>query len=215
MLFGDNFESLLPSYLTDVDKARLKDGLLQFSRSRGEAKVASEIDYTNFTCREQSDYFKQSDLVREIRYPFLNSEYQYEKKFTDALILSNTCDISDENNHTLNKKQCILAPIIKLSLLIEELSSNENISDEQLASFQQELKLQRITNLFYICDNGGDEYIAMLDKLFWFPTEELNEYLENISENKIFSLSMFGYYLYLLKISFHFCRFPESMERAV
>lgn len=215
VLFGENFESLLPSYLTDTEKSRLKDGLLQFSINRGEEKISTEIDYSNFTSGEHSNYFKQSDLIKEIRYPFLNGDYLYEKKYTDAIILSNTCDISDENLHSLNKKQAVLAPIMKLNLLIEELNANSEVSAEQVKSFQQELKLQRISNLFYICNNSGEEFVAMLDKIFWFPTAELNEYLENISENKIFSLSMFGYYLYLLKISFHFCRFPESLERAV
>lgn len=214
-LFGENFESLLPSYLTDTDKSRLKDGLIQFSVNREVEISKSEIDYSNFTSKEHSSYFKQSDLIREIRYPFLNAEYEYEKKYTDAIILSNTCDISDENPHTLNKKQSVLAPIIKLDLFVEELSANSEFSDEQINSFQQELKLQRISNLFYVCDNGGSEFVAMLDKIFWFPTEELNGFLPDIAENKIFSLSLFGYYLYLLKVSFHFCRFPESLERAV
>lgn len=215
VLFGENFESLLPLYLTDTQKTRLKDGLLQFSTNRGEENSNSEIDYSNFTSKENSNYFRQSDLVREIRYPFLNENYEYEKKYSDAVILSNTCDISDENPHSLNKKQAVFAPIINLELLVEELNYNSEFSPDQIKSFQNDLKLQRISNLLYICDNGKDEFVAMLDKIFWFPTEELNEYLPSISENKMFSLSMFGYYLFLLKVSFHFCRFPESLERTV
>lgn len=75
--------------------------------------------------------------------------------------------------------------------------------------FLSELKLQRITNIFYISDNGEQEYIALLDKIFWFPTEELNSYLENIKENKLFSLTHFGYYLFLLKLTFIFLDFQN------
>ena len=214
-VFGEYLESFLPPYLTDTQKSRLKVGLLQFSVNRGEEKASAEIDYSNFTSKQDSDYFKQSDIVREIRYPFLNGNYDYEKKYTDAIILSNTCDVSDENPHNLNEKQAVFAPIIKLDLLLEELNNNSDFSSDQIRSFQNELKLQRISNLFYINDNGENEFVAILDKIFWFPTKELNEYLENISDNKIFSLTMFGYYLYLLKVSFHFCRFPESLDRMV
>lgn len=214
-LFGEDFESLLPPYLTSEQKARLKEGLLQFSIDRSGQNNSPNIDYTKFTSREPSDYFKQSDIVRQIRFPLLDDDYNFSKKYTEAIILSNTCDISSENTHTLNTKQVVLAPILRLKDYIDTIIAGKEFDSKKLENFINELKLQRITNLFYISDNGGDEYIALLDRIFWFPTEELNGYLPDIDENKMFSLSMFGYYLFLLKLSFHFCRFPESLERAV
>jgi hypothetical protein len=217
MKFGeDNFELLLPNYLTSEQKTRLKDSLGQFTLKREVENPSGELDYSNFVTKQPCDYFKQSDLVYQIRYPHLNEEiFEFEKYYTTAIILSNTCDISDENTHTLNKKQCVLAPIIELEIYIQTLRASESFSEERLASFLNELKLQRITNVFYVSDNGGQEYIALLDKIFWFPTEELNSYLEDINENKLFSLTHFGYYLFLLKLTFHFSRFPESLDRAV
>ncbi|MFV8334109.1 hypothetical protein [Flavobacterium sp. GSP14] len=217
MEFGeDHFESLLPPYLTSDQKSRLKDSLSQFSIQRGAENPNAELDYNNFTNNQFCNYFKQSDLVYEIRYPHLNEEtVEFEKYYTTSIILSNTCDISNENSHTLNRKQSILAPIIDLNSFIEDLKNNDYFTDERLSSFLTELKLQRITNLFYISNNGGEEYIALLDKIFWFPTDELNSYIEDINENKLFSLTQFGYYLFLLKLSFHFCRFPEALDRAV
>ncbi|MBL0288637.1 MAG: hypothetical protein IPQ19_14920 [Bacteroidetes bacterium] len=217
MKFGeDNFELLLPKYLTSVHKTRLKDFLAQFTIQRDINQPSGELDYSNFVAKQPCDYFKQSDLVFQIRYPHLNEEnFEFEKYFTTAIILSNTCDISNENAHTLNKKQCVLAPTIELNTYIETLKQMESFSNDRLSSFLSELKLQRITNIFYISDNGEQEYIALLDKIFWFPTEELNSYLENIKENKLFSLTHFGYYLFLLKLTFHFSRFPESLDRAI
>lgn len=217
MKFGqDNFELLLPNYLTSEDKSRLKDSLAQFTIQRERDNPNSELDYSNFITRQDCTYFKQSDLVYQIRYPHLNEEnFEFEKFYTTAIVLSNTCDISDQNAHSLNKKQCVLAPIIELSKYIESLREIDSFSDDRLASFLNELKLQRITNIFYISDNGGEEYIALLDKIFWFPTEELNSYVQDISENKVFSLTHFGYYLFLLKLTFHFSRFPEALDREV
>lgn len=217
MKFGeDNFELLLPSYLTSEQKTRLKDALAQFTIQRETKNPSGELDYSNFVTRQACEYFKQSDLVYQIRYPHLNENtFEFEKYYTTAIILSNTCDISDDNTHTLNKKQCVLAPIIELDLYIETLKTLDDFSDPRLASFLNELKLQRITNIFYISDNGGSEYIALLDKIFWFPTDELNSYLEEIDETKLLSLTQFGYYLFLLKLTFHFSRFPEALDRAV
>lgn len=217
MEFGqDNFELLLPNYLTSDEKDRLKEALEQFSKNRQGQDDDKKLDYSNFVTKIDCDLFKQSDVVLEIRYPHLNQEtYEFEKYYTNAIILSNTCDISSENNHTLNKKQCVLAPVIELSNYIDILKENVNYSEARLDSFLFELKFQRITNLFYISENGGKEYIALLDKVFWFPTEELNSYLDEINTNKLFSLTHFGYYLFLLKLTFHFSRFPESLDRAV
>lgn len=217
MEFGeDHFVSLLPSYLTDEQKSRLKDSLLQFSIQRNEVEPIPNLDYTNFVTRQDCDYFKQSDIVYEIRYPHLNEEtVEFEKYYTTAIILSNTCDISSENPHTLNSKQCLLAPVLELNSFVEDLRMSDYFTEARLQSFLNELKLQRITNLFFVSDNGGDEYIALLDKIFWFPTDELNTYLPEMNENKLFSLTQFGYYLFLLKLSFHFCRFPEALDRAV
>lgn len=217
MKFGeDNFELLLPNYLTSEQKSRLKDSLAQFAVQRETKDPSGELDYSNFVTRQACEYFKQSDLVYQIRYPHLNEDtFEFEKYYTTAIILSNTCDISNENAHTLNKKQCVLAPIIELDSYIQTLKTLDTFSDARLASFLNELKLQRITNIFYISENGGSEYIALLDKIFWFPTDELNSYLEDINENKLFSLTQFGYYLFLLKLTFHFSRFPEALDRAV
>ncbi len=57
------------------------------------------------------------------------------------------------------------------------------------------------------------DYICHLDKAFWFPTEELHSYLSDIEQTRIASLDYFGYYLFLVKLSYHFCRLPEEKQR--
>ena len=59
----------------------------------------------------------------------------------------------------------------------------------------------------------GKEYFCHLDKAFWFPTEELNAYQKDIDQTRIASLDYFGYYLFLVKLSYHFCRLPEEKQR--
>ncbi len=210
MSFGENLELLLPDYLTSIQKSRLKDALLQFSSN------GRDIDYDKFTTTYSCQYFKQSDFIKEIRFPHFNdSTLEFEKGYSDSIILSNTCDISDENHHAFNKKECIFAPIIDLNDYVIKLKEAVSFSQERLHPFLIELRSQKITNIFYVPHTDGNEYLVLLDRLFWFPTKELNSYCENIEENKMFSLTLFGYYLFLLKLSFHFCRFPETLERDV
>ncbi len=166
--------------------------------------------YTNFYAPRHYDYFLQGDLVREIRYPNLNKhDKSFERTFTDALILSNTCDLDVSNLRKLHK-QVVLAPLLELQQFVEESAGMDGF-DEII----QGIKSQTASNIFYMPPNPGNgkEYICHLDKAFWFPTEELNSYLPDLDQTRIASLDYFGYYLFLVKLSYHFCRLPEEKQR--
>lgn len=213
MEFGDSFDTILPSYLVREDKARLKDALKQFSPDRN----GNGIDYNNFYKNYGHLYFMQSDLIKEIRMSVWNDDISnYEKGYSDAIIISNTCDISNDNKHELNKKQCLFAPVIDFNEYISDLT-NSGYPKEKLQQFISSVKTQLITNLFYLpfFHKENKEYVVLLDNVFWFPTEELNSYIENIKENRITSLGQFGYYLFILKLSYHICRLPEQCDREV
>jgi hypothetical protein len=214
MEFGDDyFQDLLPSYLTETESGRLKDALKQFlPEHRGK-----NIDYSDFYRNYQNNYFLQADSIREVRFPFWNAENaSYEKLYTDALIISNTCDISLENNREYNKKECLLAPIIEFSEYLSDLAV-KGYSDDQIQSFENNVKAQLISNIFYLPNEylQEKEYIVWLDRMFWLPTQELNMLLETIAEDRISSLSHYGYYLFILKLSYHLCRLPEKCDREI
>jgi len=213
MSFGDNLESLLPNYLVDGNKGRLIDSLKQFI---GEG-LRSEIDYSAFYKDYQNNYLMQSDLIREIRFAFWDeNEKIFQKKYTDAIILSNTCDISFDNNHSINEKQCLFAPIIELSEYHSDLKGS-GLEEEKLIQFIKTIKSQQISNIFYLPANYNNkkEYIVLLDNIFWFPIKELKAYSEDMDANKISSLGYFGYYLFILKLSYHLCRLPAQCDREV
>jgi hypothetical protein len=213
MAFGDELELLLPPYLTASNKSRLTDALAQFV-NRNERK---EIDYEDFYKDYNHPYFLQSDTVKEIRFAEWNfSSASYEKAYTDAIIISNTCDISFDNIRTLNAKQCLMAPLIEFEEYLKNLISG-GYTTNQIATFTSNVKSQLTTNIFYLPadDRGGKEYLVLLDHVFWFPTSELNTYRSDISRTRIVSLSHFGHYLFLLKLSYHLCRLPEQCDREV
>jgi|SRR5579859_1638940 len=207
MAFGENLDLLLPSYLVDGEKTRLKDALLQFATKN------SQINYDDFYKDFEHPYFLQSDLIKEIRFAEWD-EASFKKAYTDAIIISNTCDISFENKRTINAKQCLVAPIIDLQVFLSDLKEN-GYKDDQIETFSSTVRSQLSSNIFYLPANVKDnkEYIVLLDNIFWFPTAELNSY--EIAGTRLASLSHFGYYLFILKLSYHLCRLPETCDREV
>ena len=210
MPFGDdNFEKILPTYLVQSVKTRLKEALKQFTPE----EKGKEIDYSDFYKNYNHSYFKQSDLIREIRLAHWNNEKaEFQKGYTDAIIISNTCDISFENKHEINTKQCLFAPLIDFKEYVSDLL-DAGYGIDKINSFCQNIKSQLRTNILYLPFYNGKEYIVPLDNIFWFPTSELNSYISEINDNLISSLTHFGYYLFILKLSYHLCRLPEQCDR--
>ena len=66
--------------------------------------------------------------------------------------------------------------------------------------------------MFYLPKGGAleDEYVALLDDLHSIPAHAFERVAE---KKKLFTLSMVGFYLFLLKLSVHFCRFHENVAR--
>jgi hypothetical protein len=59
----------------------------------------------------------------------------------------------------------------------------------------------------------AQEYFALLDNMFWIKTEEINALSPTISDDRLATLNHYGYYLFILKLSHHLCRFPEENDR--
>lgn len=200
---------LFPSYLSDEEKGRLLEALEQFKDFDAKSKWSSKT-YSHFYAQFSYNYFLQGDLIREIRFPDWNREDRnFERTYTDALILSNTCDLDVSNIRKINK-QVVLAPIIELAQYVEEIAIDQSIEE-----MVKGIKSQTISNILYLPPNliDGKEYICHLDKAFWFPTEELNSYISDMEQTRIASLDYFGYYLFMVKLSYHFCRLPEEKQR--
>ena len=102
-------EHLFPTYLTTTEKGRLLHALEQFKEVNDKSKWNSKL-YTHFYASSQYNYFLQGDLLREIRYPDFNkTDRSFERTYTDALILSNTCDLDVSNLRKIAKARKLLA----------------------------------------------------------------------------------------------------------
>lgn len=92
------------------------------------------------------------------------------------------------------------------------LSNTCGLPADSISDKIKSIRNQEVTSIFYLPQGGGlsEEYIATLDDIHTIPIDYINEH--KIEQN-LFNLSMFGFYLFLFKISVHFCRFHENVTR--
>lgn len=194
-IYPESIQRHLPYYLTQEQKSGLMKALEEFPRP-----IPYYIDlYRNELL--QGDGWEKFEIVR-----FENGQRDWIK----GIVLSNSCDISPDNKrHTPPK--ITVAPIIKMSryaaLLISRGVNQQQIDDRFLA-----IREQRVTTMFYLPKGAAldEEYVALLDDLHTIPAYAFER---NEEREKLFTLSLVGFYLFLLKLSAHFCRFHEEVAR--
>lgn len=133
-----------------------------------------------------------------------------EKKAIKGIILSNSCDISPENIRDLPAK-LVFAPLIPLEMYRRSLKQ-KGVTSSRIDSKVNSIKEQKVTSLFYLPKGGNldEDHIAVLDDLHSLPT---SIFFDKPNRNKQFTLSQAGFYLFLFKLSIHFCRFHENVTR--
>ena len=194
----DTLESQIPYYLTRDQK----EGLIKALSDFNETPFARGY-YTSLYMEEtlQGDGWSGLEVIR-----FETGDRNQIK----GIILSNTCDISPENIREVPPK-IVFAPLIKLKKY-EKLLLTKGLKKVQINAKLKAIRKQSVTTMFYLPSGGylDEEYVAILDDLHSIPS---NVFLDNNKRNKLFTLSMFGFYLFLFKLSVHFCRFHENLER--
>ena len=124
-----------------------------------------------------------------------------------GIVLSNSCDISEDNDRVIAPK-IVFTPIIRLSA-IEARMSDRGLAGDAVKNRITAIKSQSVTNIFYLPAGGqlDEDYVALLDDLHSIPVAAFAE------TEKLFTLSMAGFYLFAFKLSVHFCRLHEKVDR--
>jgi hypothetical protein len=191
----DSIREQIPYYLSQEAKENLVKALDNFPR-----KIEYYINkYPNEVL--QGDGWDSVDII--------NFE-DANRKLIKAVLLSNSCDVSTENKRDLPIK-LTFAPIIKLNSY-QNLLIKANLGKQQIEEKINAIKEQKITSLIYLPkgSNLEDDYIALLDDLHTVPYQTFNSHND---KKKLFTLSQVGFYLFNLKLSVHFCRFHEEVQR--
>lgn len=192
----------LPQYLSEEGMAALKKELKQFG--------AGHDSGAYFTTKLKGEPFLfQGDGVKA---PICNlpDSRVYE---APVILLSNTCDM-DISNMRLNPCRIMYAPILNLEKYIEALRRN-GISEDRIKSHVTDIKNQQISQILYLPTEPFLHHnsIVMFDRGMSIALSPEN--IDKMLSSRFFTLSNYGFYLFLLKISYHFTRIQEKVDRSI
>lgn len=202
MDLGDDIKLYLPQYLSEDNLVALKQQLKAF----GEGHDTGEY----FTTRlNHEPYLFQGDGVKSVMFDLPNTD---KREDIPVLLLSNTCDM-DLDNKRLNTCKIMYAPMFDLDKYIAILKKN-NISNDRIQNHIKEIKNQAISQILYLPTNIilGHDSIVMFDRTISIPLNPENK--TKMIDSRSFSLSNYGFYLLLLKLSYHFTRIQEKVDRS-
>lgn len=201
MLDVEQLQQQIPYYLTAQDQQILLSELKSISEGRNVDYFLGNHNNDFTSCRLQGDGWRGFEIF--------NFETG-EKRSLRGLIISNSCDIDTKNQRDIAAK-VIFAPLVKLSAYVSVLEKN-GVSGDRLTSKIESIKNQKTTNIFYLPPSGTitDEYIVRLDDIYSMP---VSAHESNPDKEKLFTLSNTGFYMLIFKLSIHFCRLQERVQR--
>jgi hypothetical protein len=208
ILSNQAFDELLPPYLHEIAKGRIRNALSQFT-------LEGDIDYSEFYNTSDHDFLMQADMLNSVKGVLWDEKSgEVESGYHPAMLISNSCDVTVDNTRLLNQKDALFAPIIPLNVYVDD-CIKEGFTKEQINGFLNALRKQEYTNLFYLPPNpiNQREYFVRLDRIYWLPISQFKNTMENLKDSKFLSLSHWAWYLFLVKLSLHTCRVPETIER--
>lgn len=195
----DDLKIYLPKYLSGESEKELFNSLKNFP---------TNIDqrlYTNHLKSEPIIY--QGDGLKNLLAINLPST---ETKVVSGMVISNTCDIDPENKRNF-PSQIIYAPIIDFEKYSHSLK--EKLPVQKVDGHLEAIRKQYVTQIFYLppFSDKLNESIVFLDRLHNIG----NDYCDRseLDSSRIFTLSDYGNYLFLFKLSLHFTRIQDKVER--
>lgn len=191
----------LPKYLSTESEKELFKNLKDFPEN------IDERIYTNHLKEDEVIY--QGDGLNDLLAVNLPS---VDIKKVPGMVLSNTCDI-DQSNKRNFPAQIVYAPIISFAKYSETLFRDLQKPKEHIRSHLNSVKKQHITQIFYLpsFSNVLEESVVFLDRVFNIGNDYVNR--TALKDSRIFTLSDYGNYLFLFKLSLHFTRIQDKVDR--
>jgi len=197
----DDIKRYLPQFLSDMDKEKLFEQFSNFTDNMNKIFMLSS-DFTNGII--------QSDIVDNI--PFISLP-NIEVANVKVMILSNSCDITPENPRSIPPSVAYV-PIMPLKKL-EVFLINKGKDKDQINGIISAIKKQHTTSMFYI-PRGlylEEDSVALFDKVLHCKRDDFFNLAMQNDGKKLASLNNYGFYIFLLKLSIHFTRIHENINR--
>lgn len=208
---ADNLEFIkthLPKYLTpDASDNLFKEVNNSFPLSSDPYKI--------FKNAQEPIRLYQGDCILDIPFGIFEGS-TYKTTYLEGIVASNTCDIAPENERIV-VNQVQFFPVFNLDEYLKLLKSKE-ISANRILTFVQDLKANRISNLFYLPPYQSlQEGFIRFDISSSIPTTSLYKggysFEYSPKGDRIFTFSDYGFYLFIIKLSIHYCRIREGVFR--
>ena len=133
---------------------------------------------------------------------------QCEEKEVAGIILSNSCDI-DQRNPRSHQVNVTFAPLLPLEAL-SSLWRSKGVTEEQINNKINMVKKQSVSHLFYLPSGPhGKEAVVDFSTL---GVMQMDDFVSKGSKH-IFTLDQVGYYFFLIKLSIHFLRLTDGVQR--
>lgn len=131
------------------------------------------------------------------------------RKTVSGVVISNSCDVSPENTRN-TPIHILFAPLVNLAKYVEILRSSGK-TDPQIADILAGIRAQKVSYIFYLPSHPGviEESLILLDDIHAHP---LSDFLQR-ERACLFRLSQTFFYIFLIKLSIHFSRFQEGVQR--
>ena len=207
MISFDEMRKYLPQYLSSPSQNELFKDLKEFP---------DNIDQRLFSPKLlDHDLIYQGDGIKGL---MVSNFPSTETKGLPAIVFSNTCDVNPENSRFFSSR-IVYSPIFKLDkykqMLIKEFVDTGKHTQEAINHHIEAIKKQLITQIIFLPKGSKlqDDSIVFLDRVNNYPLGEMS--VEDVKRNRLFVLSNYGLYIFLIKLSIHFTRIQENVDRLV
>ena len=197
----DDIKIYLPKYLSTESERELYKSLQDFPNS---------IDQRMYTTHLKDEHTVfQGDGLHDL--PAVNLPDTQIKKVL-AIVLSNTCDIDPANKRNF-PSQIVYAPIVGLKKYTALLKHALLNSEERITGHLESIRKQYVTQILYLprLEGSLDESIVFLDRVYHISNDYVDR--DKLKTSRVFTLSDYGNYLFLFKLSLHFTRIQDKVER--
>ncbi|KPP86568.1 MAG: hypothetical protein HLUCCO07_07290 [Rhodobacteraceae bacterium HLUCCO07] len=197
----ESLQKQIPYYLTAEDRQVLVNDLKAITRG-GTA---------DFFLSPYRDMFKkvmlQGDGWRGFQLFLFNTG---DRRSVQGMVVSNSCDIDPDNQRDLPAR-VIFAPLVKLAAF-EAVLRKSGIEPQQVDEKLAAIRAQKTTNMFFLPSGGplAEDHVVRLDDVHSMPVVA---HFAAEDREKLFTLSNTGFYMLILKLTVHFCRLQERVNR--
>lgn len=205
MISFEDIKTYLPKYLSPESEQKLFADLKEFP-----SNIVGNRLYT-IRLRDDKVIYQGDGLEGLLAINLPETEIHS----LPAMILSNTCDIGPDKKSFRPSNNIVYSPILNYDKYIERVVKPIKSDEDSLHSHENAVKRQEISSIFYLPKSGRlvNDSLVFLDKVISCDAKYFKDL--NLEKSRIFTLSDYGFYLFLFKLSIHFTRIREGVDRGV